>query len=159
MNIRTNPPGAMVYVDDYPIGTTPISHNFTYYGTRKLRLVKPGYETLTVYQRMPPPWYQLPPLDFVSENLVPGEFRDHRTLSFQLVPQKVVPTEELLGRAEALRTQAHSSGMLRTSPVAPAATPPAPPAAGPYLSPGAPSSGGVQVPDLPSGGWPQRVGP
>jgi hypothetical protein len=159
MYVRTNPPGAMVYVDDYPIGTTPISHEFTYYGTRKVRLVKPGYETLTVYERMPPPWYEIPPLDFVSENMVPGEFRDHRTLSFQLVPQKVVPTEELLGRAEALRTQAHASDMARTSPVPPGVIPPTAPAADLNLSSGVPPSGGVQVPDLPSGGWPQRVGP
>jgi hypothetical protein len=54
--IRSNPPGAQVYVDDYEIGTTPVSHDFVYYGTRKIRLVKDGYETLTVYQPMPTPW-------------------------------------------------------------------------------------------------------
>jgi len=32
MTVCTNPPGALVYVDDYEICTTPISHNFTYYG-------------------------------------------------------------------------------------------------------------------------------
>ena len=69
MMIRTNPPGALVYVDDYEIGTTPISTGFVYSGTRKIRLVKDGYETLTVMQPVPPPWYQIPPLDFITENL------------------------------------------------------------------------------------------
>ncbi len=105
LTIRSNPPGAHVYVDDYDIGVTPVSHNFIYYGKRKIRLVKDGYETLAVMQSIPMPWYQIPPLDFVSENIIPGEIRDHRTITYQLTPQCVVPREHLLGRAEALRNQ------------------------------------------------------
>lgn len=103
MMIRSNPPGALVYVDDYPIGTTPIATDFLYYGQRKIRLVKDGYETLTVMQSVPSPWYEIPPVDFVAENLVPGEIRDHRTFSYQLVPQTIAPTDQLLSRAESLR--------------------------------------------------------
>ena len=80
MTVRSNPPGALLYVDDYEIGVTPVSTNFTYYGTRKIRLVKDGYETLTVMQSIPPPWYEYVPLDFVSENFVPGQIRDQRTV-------------------------------------------------------------------------------
>ena len=105
LTIRSNPPGAHVYIDDYNIGSTPISHNFIYYGTRKVRLVKDGYETLTVMQNIPMPWYEIPPLDFVSENFVPGEIRDHRIITYQLTPQCVVPRDHLLGRAESLRGQ------------------------------------------------------
>jgi hypothetical protein len=105
MTIRSNPPGALVYVDDYHVGTTPVSTNFTYYGTRKIRLVKDGYETLTVMQPIATPWYEIPPLDFFTENLLPGELRDRRTLSYQLRPQTVVRTEQLLGRAEQLRAR------------------------------------------------------
>ncbi|HBO43127.1 MAG TPA: hypothetical protein DD670_04170 [Planctomycetaceae bacterium] len=121
MTIRTNPPGALVYVDDYEIGTTPVSTNFTYYGTRKIRLVKEGYETLTVMQPIPTPWYQFPPFDFVSENLVPGEIRDRRDFTYQLRPQVVVPAEQLRGRAEELRAQ----GQLPLAMTSPAMTPPA----------------------------------
>jgi hypothetical protein len=109
--VRTNPPGALLYVDDYEIGATPIATNFTYYGNRKIRLVKDGYETLTVVEPIPPPWYQITPLDFFSENLVPGQIRDQRTLDFQLVPQAVVPPEQLLSRAEALRRGAHAAAV------------------------------------------------
>ena len=57
--VRSNPPGAMVYVDNQPIGTTPCATDFIYYGTREIRLVKAGYETLTVNQPLPAPWYEI----------------------------------------------------------------------------------------------------
>ena len=82
--IRSNPPGAMVYVDNQPIGTTPCSTDFIYYGTREVRLVKPGFETLVINQPIPAPWYEWPGLDFVSENLVPREIQDYRTLAYNL---------------------------------------------------------------------------
>ena len=104
MTIRSNPPGAQVYVDDYEIGTAPVSHGYTYYGTRKIRLVKDGYETLTVYQPMPAPWYDWPGIDFFSENLWPHKVRDERSFEYQLSPIINVPTEELKARAEQLRS-------------------------------------------------------
>jgi hypothetical protein len=117
MLIRSNPPGATVYVDDYEIGTTPVAAGFIYYGTRKIRLVKDGYETLTVMQPMSPPWYEIPPLDLVSENFVPGELRDFRCLSFNLRPQQVVPSGQLLDRAEQLRRSMPAGGPPTPSPV------------------------------------------
>lgn len=148
MMIRTNPPGALVYVDDYEIGTTPIATNFTYYGTRKIRLVKDGYETMTIMQDVPPPWYQIPPLDFFSENLVPGEIRDYHTFTYQLRPQAVVPTEQLLGRAESFRGEAQSVSASATTPHGPA---PLPGGSAPY-GPGFPDSG-------PAGPAPPGPGP
>jgi hypothetical protein len=105
MMIRSNPPGALVYVDDYEIGTTPVATNFTYYGTRKIRLVKEGFETLTLMQKFPTPWYEIPPLDFISENLIPGEIRDRRDFCYQMRPQVDVPAEQLRARAEDLRAR------------------------------------------------------
>lgn len=106
--IRSDPPGAMVYVDDYQIGATPIATNFTYYGTRKIRLVKDGYQTLTVYERIDPPWYQVPPFDFFSENVAAREIRDMRVLDYRLVPQVVSPPQNLLDRAEELRARSET---------------------------------------------------
>ncbi len=101
--IRTNPPGALVYVDDHEVGITPVAISPIYYGTRTIRLVKDGCETKTVKEPMPPPWYEVPPLDFFSENAIPGTLHDERTLDFQLQPQGVVRKEDLLARAESLR--------------------------------------------------------
>ncbi|MGO8748870.1 MAG: PEGA domain-containing protein [Thermoguttaceae bacterium] len=158
MMIRTNPPGAMVYIDEYPVGTTPIAVDFTYYGTRKIRLVKDGYETKTLLQSVPTPWYEYVPLDFISENLVPGQIRDHRTFEYPLEPQLVVPTGQLRERAEALRARTQTSGIVQTYPNPPPglAPPPALPNAAP---PGTPGPATEPMPPLPSppsydpGGW------
>lgn len=106
LTIRSNPPGALVYVDDQEIGYTPVSTPFTYYGTRKVTLIRDGYETVTVKEKIRAPWYQIPPLDFFSENLWPRQLRDERILNFQLYPQQIVPTEQLRERAESLRGSA-----------------------------------------------------
>jgi hypothetical protein len=103
LTVRSNPPGAVVYVDDQRVGHTPVSTEFTYYGTRKIRLVKDGYETVSTLQTLDPPWYEIPPVDFVSENLIGRELRDERVLDFQLQPQRLVSTQELLTRANNLR--------------------------------------------------------
>ena len=121
--VRSNPPGAMVYVDNQLIGTTPCATDFVYYGTREVRLVKPGFETLTVSQPIPTPWFQIPPLDFVSENLNPRKIQDYRTISYNMVPSVIVPTEQLLGRAEELR-QATGQGTTLPPPPAPGMAPP-----------------------------------
>jgi hypothetical protein len=135
LTIRTNPPGALVYVDDYPIGTTPVSTDFIYYGTRKVRIVKSGYETLTVMQPIPTPWYQYPGLDFVSENLVPGEIRDERVVEYQLQPQIVVPSVQLYERGENLRRSVPPPQMPVPGAAGPPFSPPAGPSYGPPLQP------------------------
>jgi len=140
--IQSNPPGALVYIGDQEIGTTPVAVNYIYYGTRKLRLVKDGYETLTVLEPIPAPWWDHFPLDFVSENMVPGELRDVRTLSYQMVPQINVPPQELLGRAEELRRSGKGTPAPATMPAVselqPSAAPfPSQPVSGQVLMPGA----------------------
>jgi hypothetical protein len=121
--VRSNPPGATVYVDNQPIGTTPCATSFTYYGTREIRLVKAGYETLTINQPIPAPWYQIPPIDFVSENLVPTEVQDFRTVSFNLSPQVIVPTDQLIARGEQLRAGTQQGTAIPAGPTLPWATP------------------------------------
>jgi hypothetical protein len=106
LTVRSNPPGAQVFIDDVEIGTTPCSTAFTYYGTRKITVIKDGFETTTVYERMNPVWYEIPPLDFVSETVWPGELRDERAVDIALVPQQIVPPEQLRARGEQLRASA-----------------------------------------------------
>lgn len=104
LTVRTNPPGALVFIDGQEIGRTPVATPFTYYGTRKFRIVKDGYETISVNQPFPSPCYQLPPLDFVSENLVPNEIRDERVVDFELVPKTISATSDVLTQADQLRS-------------------------------------------------------
>lgn len=108
LTVRSNPPGAQVFVDDQEIGTTPCSASFVYYGTRKVTVMKDGYRTETLYQRINPPWYEIFPLDFLSENVVPTELRDERIVDVQLVTEEIVPQQKLLDRAQSLRDQART---------------------------------------------------
>ena len=137
MTIRSTPPGALVYVDDYQIGTTPVSTDFIYYGTRKIRLVKDGFETLTVRQPFPIPWYEVFPLDFVTENLWPWEIRDERVVDLAMAPLDAMPAEAVVARAEQARSSAGSLPPLPpTAPPRPVVVPVAPAPTGPLQLPG-----------------------
>lgn len=105
MTIRSVPAGALVKVDGDEIGYTPTSVDFTYYGTREITLTKDGYETQTVMQKVKTPWYQVFPLDAVSDNLLPFEVTNRHDFTYQLQPKVVVPTDELLNRGNLLRSE------------------------------------------------------
>ena len=106
MTIRSNPPGAAVYVDERWIGVTPVSTEYTYYGTRNIQLLHDGSETVKEKHRFDPPWYQYPVIDFFAENLWPFEVRDERILDFNLPPMKATSPTEVIQRADQLRTDA-----------------------------------------------------
>ena len=108
MTVRTSPPGATVSVDNQVIGTSPAATSFVYYGTREFRIEKDGFQTETIQRRFNPPWYEWPVLDFISETLWPGEIRDERIIDVQLVEQVLEPTEEVVQRADSLRTQSRT---------------------------------------------------
>ncbi|MEX2188624.1 MAG: PEGA domain-containing protein [Pirellulales bacterium] len=103
MTIVSNPPGATAYVDGVEIGKTPVSHDFIYYGTREIRLVHDGYKTLTLLQPMSTPWYQVPPLDFFSDNLAFGEIHDARVYRYDMQPAVQEPFDNIVERGEQLR--------------------------------------------------------
>lgn len=106
MTVRTSPPGAMVYVDRQYIGLSPVSTNYTYYGTRNFEIVRDGYRTEKFLRKFNPPWYAIPPLDFVTETLWPYETRDERIIDVQLSPEQAVPNDALIASGEQLRLQA-----------------------------------------------------
>jgi len=126
LTIRTNPPGAQVFVDNQEIGTTPCSASFVYYGTRTITIMKNGYRTEKIFQPIRPPWYQITPLDFVTENLVPMELRDERVVDVQLTPEEIVPQQKLVDRAQSLR-DATRTGNITPLSVTPVSTPVQPP--------------------------------
>ena len=111
MTVLSNPPGATVYLDKKEIGRTPLSTNFDHYGKREFRIVKQGYETKTELKTVRPPWYQWVGLDFVSEILLPGKLTDHQSYEFDLQPERVNPSSEIVTRAEEFRRIAHADGI------------------------------------------------
>ncbi|WP_168565418.1 PEGA domain-containing protein [Crateriforma spongiae] len=108
MTVRTHPAGAQVSVDNQVIGTSPAATPFVYYGTREIRIEKPGFRTETIRKNIRPPWYQWPVVEFCSETLWPGELRDERIVDVQLVPEEMQPTESVVQRADDLRDQSRS---------------------------------------------------
>lgn len=111
MVIITDPYGAIVYDErNRPIGAAPADHSFTYYGTYKFRLAKDGYETLVVEEKIRAPWYERFGIDFISENLIPWTIRDVRYFRYVMQPVQVVPPEQLMQQAEALRAYGQTIG-------------------------------------------------
>lgn len=116
MTIRSNPPGALVYVDDVEVGYSPVSIPFTYYGTRTIRLEKDRFQTVEVQQNFQAPWYQIPPFDFVADILVPYEIRDEREVRVDLQPLQPTNETEVVNRANQIRQQTQSGFTVNQSP-------------------------------------------
>jgi len=109
MTIVSDPPGAAVIVNGKDIGAAPVdvpSKMFVYYGDYDITLLRDGYEPALIRQAVTRPWYQCFPLDFVSENLIPWHIHDRRVFTYQLTPPAMVPTENLLDRANSQRERA-----------------------------------------------------
>ncbi len=109
LTVNSNPPGARVLLDGEEVGETPTSVDFTHYGTREIVLQKDGYDTLKTMQTVPPPWYQIPPIDFFADNLLPYQLTNRHEFSYQLQPSPTVPsTQGLRERANSMRSEAHA---------------------------------------------------
>jgi len=113
LTINSEPSGAKVYLDDELIGETPVTTTFTYYGTRKIIVEKTDhegrllYERKIIYEKIKPPFYQIVPLDFFSELILPIKLKDEHHFAYQLEPLKQRPKEEVqkevMENAEELR--------------------------------------------------------
>jgi hypothetical protein len=101
--VNTDPPGAVVLRDGHMIGAAPADDRFDYYGKYRFTLIKDGYETQQVVQDVPAPWYQYPPFDFISENLIPWRIRDVRTFNYALQPAQQASSAEVLEKSAQLR--------------------------------------------------------
>lgn len=105
IKITSEPPGALVYLNDEEIGRTPCDTSFTFYGTYDVRLVLDGYEPYMGPAEAATPIYQQPGLDLLVETL-PIRFRNVINWHFEL--QKVdVSTAQMVDRAKQLRARMH----------------------------------------------------
>ncbi|MFN3484961.1 MAG: PEGA domain-containing protein [Planctomycetota bacterium] len=106
--VRSDPPGAVVYLDDERAGVTPCEIPFLWYGKREIVLELQKYRMVREIVTLNPPWWQYFPLDFITDVLVPFTIRDRTELSYVLEP--AAPTaqerEEMRARAQELRRKA-----------------------------------------------------
>ncbi len=103
--IRTDPPGALVFVNGQELGPSPISSDFTYYGAREIVIVADGYETERIIQKIDAPLYDNALTDFFTENLLPFTIRDEREFVYRLRPRTLTPQGDLEQRADMLRME------------------------------------------------------
>ena len=106
MIITTDPPQALVYLNDEEIGRSEVSTDFLWYGDYDVIVRKEGYKTLKTHWKIDPPWYQVIPFDFFAEVLWPGHLHDTHTRQFKLDPEVQPTSEELIARALAARERA-----------------------------------------------------
>ena len=93
LTIKTDPPGAQVYVNDELKGESPVEYDFLWYGWHRVMLRKDGYERVEERRLMRSPVHLWIPFDLAMELLpVPG--RDTRTWSYTLTPSETPPAPQ-----------------------------------------------------------------
>ena len=110
VTITTEPPNALVFLNDQEIGRSEVTTDFLWYGDYDVVVRKEGYKTLKTHWDVKAPWYQLIPLDFFSEVLWPGHIHDAHSVHFVLEEQETPTPEELIQRAQETRDQARKTG-------------------------------------------------
>ena len=102
ISITTNPPGALVWVNDREIGRTPVEFPFTYHGEYSVRIERDGNEPIMTAAWTDRPIWDAPFIDFVAE-VAPVNLRSETVWHFELGP----PNNDqrlLLERANNLRS-------------------------------------------------------
>lgn len=106
MTITTEPPNALVYLNDQEVGRSAVTTDFIWYGDYDVLIRKKGYETLKTHWDVKPPWYQIIPIDFLAEVLWPGHLHDRHDRHFVLSVAELPDRDELISRALETRKQA-----------------------------------------------------
>lgn len=106
LTITTDPPGALVYLNNQEVGRSSVSTDFLWYGDYDVVIRKDGFETVDTNWPVTAPWYQVIPLDFFAEVLWPGAIHDERSRHFVLSPAEQPSTDQLLERAREARSRA-----------------------------------------------------
>ena len=110
ITIETDPPGALVMLNNQEAGRTPFTREFTWYGNYDVQIRKEGYETLKTNQWVVAPAWQWIPLDLVVE-MLPLHLRDHHTYRFELQPTdpQLAEGDDILTRAQGMRQELQST--------------------------------------------------
>ncbi len=121
MTIESNPPGALVFLNDQELGRTPLTRDFKWHGDYDVQLRLEGYQTLKTHHKVKEPWWNDVPFDLLA-NLWPFALRDSQHMSFNLTPVDASQDQpqNLLARAEDMRGQLESSQYTRPATPRPA---------------------------------------
>ncbi len=105
LEIRSDPPGAEVFINGDRVGVTPLEHRFDFYGTFDVTVRSPGKASAHHLEEVRAPWYEVMPIDFFSENLIPFRIRDRREIHYVLdrLPERSDDEREADAAAERAR--------------------------------------------------------
>ncbi len=109
ITIRSTPSGAQVYFDGELRGETPHVERYSFYGTREVTLVKKGYRTHRKMVELAGPWWQIFPLDLITDVLLPFTITDRVELDVALEkePEGPAALKDVLKRAAEAREKAN----------------------------------------------------
>ena len=123
LSINSDPPGAVLIMNDQEVGRTPVTRDFIWYGWYDVILRKEGYKTLKTRAKIIAPAWQWPPIDLLAD-FSPARLKDRHQLSFKLEPEDEPPSDDdMLGRAEQMRLQLESSANTRNPSTRPVTMP------------------------------------
>ena len=105
LRVTTEPAGAEVWINDAPVGTSPVAVRFHYYGTYRIAARKAGFAHAERTEDLIAPWYAWTPFDFFSEVVFPGEIQDRREVKITLekLDAKAPDAETMVGRLREAR--------------------------------------------------------
>jgi hypothetical protein len=106
--VRSEPPGAILYVDGERAGETPCDVPYVWYGTREMALERRGFKPVREMLPLRPPWWQIFPLDFVTDVLIPFTITDRLEVTYALEPEPAAGADRdgMKRRAAELRERA-----------------------------------------------------
>jgi hypothetical protein len=113
MTVKSEPDGALVYMNEQEIGRTPLSKEFLWYGNYDVVVRKEGYATLKTQTPVMPPLWQIIPIDLVTD-LMP--LTDEHVLVYHLQPSSPSDPAALMAHAEDMRAMLESSEHTKTKP-------------------------------------------
>ena len=108
ITINSDPPGALVWLNDQEIGRTPVTVDFLHYGTYDVRLALDGYEPLMTSGHAATPLWDAPGFDLLAEAW-PGGVESKVVWNYTLEPTPE-NIDDLTDRARTFRSE-HGFGV------------------------------------------------
>lgn len=143
IEVTSEPPGALVWINDVEVGRTPVTTDFTHYGHYDVRIRREGYEPILTSIRAKAPLYELPPVDLAAE-AVPARIENKLKWNFILTPVaeqvggaagKEQAATDLIQRAGDMRTRIAPAATSTPAPTTQSSSEPAPAESAPAPSP------------------------
>lgn len=106
MHVESDPPGAVVTLNDREVGRTPFDVDFLWYGNYDVVARLDGFQTVVTNREITAPWWQWMPFDLLTDCL---PVRDDERIELKLTPEAVPDPLAILYRGQHLQSQLQSS--------------------------------------------------